>query len=466
MDHNRIDALIDGWQEEIFERMKAWIGVNSVGVPSDAPDAPFGEGVRKALDLFLADAASMGFETHDCDGYAGHAQFGEGEKTMGVLAHLDIVPAGEGWTQNPFGGEIVGGKCFGRGTMDDKGPLLGALYALRAVKEAGVKLRHGVRIIAGCDEETGMSDMRYYASKLPMPDYGFSPDAEYPLINIEKGGAHIALNAGLLPSDSKGIKVYALHAGERANVVPPLATAEVGCDDISALSDKLRAIEAAHAGFKLEAAKGNWGRAVITATGVGAHASLPHLGVNAAGMLLIALKELGAADKIAALADAIGMEGDGKSLGIAQADELSGALTCNLGLLRYDGEKLEALLDIRYPLCAAEDKLVWAAAAVLNPQGIDVKLAGGHPPLHVPADSEIVTGLMQVYRDMTGDADAKPLAIGGGTYSRMMPNTVAFGICFPGDDDPVHMPDEFVYVDKFMLSIKIMARAIVKLAGA
>ena len=463
MAHEKLNALIDSWQDEIFATLKRWIAIESLGTQRTAENAPFGDAVRSALDLFLADAAQMGFETLDVDGYCGHAQYGSGEKTLGILGHLDIVPPGEGWTQDPLGGEIVDGKCYGRGTIDDKGPLLGALFAMRAVKEAGIELADAVRVIAGCDEETGMTDMAYYKTKVAPPDYGFSPDAEYPLINIEKGGLNLVLSA---PIESRAgeMQIVSMHAGERCNVVPGVAEAVVMCGDIEGLAAKLGEIEASHEGFLLHAEALPDGMAKIAATGVGAHASLPHLGVNAAGMLLVALGELSAPAAVCALAKKIGMEHDGYSLGIAIADELSGALTCNLGILRCDGRTLEITLDIRYPLAADEQTMCGQACMALSGDGIAVMRDGGHVPLHVPADHKVVKGLLEVYHEQTG-LPAYAMAIGGGTYSRTMPSTVAFGINFPGDPDPCHMPDEFVYVDKFMLSIKVMAHAIAKLAG-
>lgn len=463
-DMMKLDSLVHAYQGEVFEKMKQLIAIDSVSGKRTAENAPFGDECRKALDLFIEIAGDMGFETYDCDGYAAHAQFGHGEKTMGILGHLDIVPAGEGWTQDPFGGEIVDGKCYGRGTLDDKGPLLAALFALKAVKESGIPLKHGVRVIAGCDEEVGMSDMRHYASKLKMPDYGFSPDAEYPLINIEKGAIKLVISATMQPNEGKNMEIYQLNAGERANVVPGLATAEVSCEDLTTLDKQLEEICAAHEKFHLEAEKISDARARIIATGIGAHASTPHAGINAAGMLLIALTALGAGDIIAALSEKIGMESDGESIGISCKDELSGALTCNLGLMRYDGEKIEVTLDIRYPLYADEARMTEQAQKTLAPFGLTVVRTGGHVPLHVPADSEVVKGLLEVYHDVTG-LPAYPIAIGGGTYSRMMPNTVAFGINFPGEGDRCHMPDEYVDVEKFMLSVKVMAHAIVRLAG-
>ncbi len=465
MDYTKMDALIDSMKDELLADMKRWIAIPSV-LGEAAPGAPFGVEGKKMLDLAMDTARGYGFEARAFDGYCGDVSLGSGDETMGILCHLDVVPAGDGWTHDPFGCEIVDGKIYGRGVVDDKGPALAALYAMRAVRDAGIPLKDGVRLILGCDEETGMTDMRHYASINKMPDYGFSPDAEFPVINIEKGGLGILLSKNTDGEDGAEIPVYSLYAGERSNVVPGVATAEVGgC--IKCISEKLAEI-AAQRGFDLTAESIGEGRVKITATGVSAHASMPHLGKNAAGMLLIALKDLnaggGSRETIAALADKLGLEGDGTSIGIAIADELSGALTCNLGILRYDGNLLTARLDIRYPICADETTMCGQIAMAVSDAKIAVTRVGGHGPHHVPAEHKIVRGLLKVYGDVTG-LPAYAFAIGGGTYSRCMPNTVAFGLNFPGDDDPCHMPDEYIEIDKLMLSVKIMAHAIAELAG-
>jgi succinyl-diaminopimelate desuccinylase len=196
---------------------------------------------------------------------------------------------------------------------------------------------------------------------------------------------------------------------------------------------------------------------------------MPELGVNAAGMLLTALRELGAGGAagraIEGLANVIGLTHDGAGLGIAISDAESGALTSNLGILRYDGLKLTVELDNRYPISAVEETMVDNAKTAMAPYGVQVAKQRSHTPLHVPADSEVVKGLLEVYHEATG-LPAYPVAIGGGTYSRTMPSTVAFGISFPGDTETIHQPDECLEIDKYMLAVKIMARAIARLAGA
>lgn len=468
IDYAKIDARVLELKDELIRDIQKWVSIPSVSSGSDG-DKPFGPVVAQMLDTALETARDYGFETRNIDYYAGDISMGSGEQTLGMLAHLDVVPAGEGWTHDPFGGEIADGKIFGRGTIDDKGPALCALYAMRAVRDAGVPLKDGVRLILGCDEEVGMSDMRYYASKLKMPDYGFSPDAEFPVINIEKGGVNVELSYRGEGEAEADIPVYELYAGERPNVVPAHAYAIVGTEKVSCAEiEKRIADHAAAVHQKLSVKDLGDGRAEISAEGVLSHGSLPELGVNAASVLLIALKAIGAGGGIKPalnmMTECIGMEPDGASLNIKCADEISHNLSCNLGILRWNGTDFSATLDIRYPLCTNEVEILGNITRTVSKYGVCVRQLGGHTPHHVPADHKIVRGLMQVYNELTGD-DAKPLAIGGGTYSRMMPNTVAFGVVFPGQEDCCHIADEYIDIERMMQATRIFAHAIAELAS-
>ncbi len=468
MNYELLDKIVDSKKDAIIEMMRRWLKIASVQGPKCADNAPFGKEVREMLDLAMKDAKAMGFDVEEFDGYAMHAQMGAGEETMGILCHLDVVPAGDGWTHDPWGAEIDNGMIYGRGVVDDKGAAILALHAMQAVREAGIEMKDAVRLILGCDEETGMTDMRYYAAHAKnLPDYGFSPDAEFPVINIEKGGLSLTLGKVSTGEEGAEMPVYALYAGERQNVVPGEAWALLGVKDRNAFEEKIEEIKK-NTGFDLKYAYEADGACRLTAYGQQAHASMPELGKNAAGMLLIALKELGAGggckEAIEGTAKVIGIEGHGESLGIAISDEESGKLTCNLGILRYDGKTFAAMLDIRYPLCANETIMCGQAVEAVAPYGMYVIKRGSHVPHHVPKDHKVVKGLIKSYSDATG----KPgyaFAIGGGTYSRCMPNTVAFGLNFPGDPDPCHMADEYLDIEKMMLSTRIMARAIAELAG-
>ena len=220
----KLNAIIESMHDEMIDTLQKWIRVPSVKGEA-APGAPFGKEVRSMLDMALADCEQMGFKTQNFDGYIAHADLGEGsdEDALAILAHLDVVPEGDGWKYPPYGAVIENGRMYGRGTSDDKGPAVAALYAMKAVKDAGIPLRRKVRLILGCDEECGSGDMKYYKEHTEMPRSGFSPDADYPVINIEKGGCHLRVVGR---QGKEGLRIRAMQVGERANVVPGFASNE------------------------------------------------------------------------------------------------------------------------------------------------------------------------------------------------------------------------------------------------
>ena len=316
---DKIEELLLQYKEEMLETLQKWVRIPSVKGEA-ASGAPFGVEARKALDTAMADCEKFGLKTEIFDGYAGHADLGEGSTrdALAILAHLDVVPVGDGWTKEPFGAERADGKIYGRGTSDDKGPAVAALYAMRAVKEAGIPLRRKVRLILGCDEECGSSDMAYYKKVTEMPRSGFSPDADYPVINIEKGGSHVQFDGEL---SKEGLQVLSMQVGERTNVVPGFASALVEGDEETAK----QAEEAGRKlGFPVSTTLGN-GAVIIETTGVTGHAAFPEHGRNAIGQMLLVFKELGAQGALLEMADAIGMTCHGENLGIAMRDDISGA---------------------------------------------------------------------------------------------------------------------------------------------
>ena len=460
MDKARVFEILDSYRPAITATLQKWVQTKSVGVKSDVKGAPFGPDVRKMLDVALEDAKKLGFEVKDADGYAMRASVGSGEKTMGILCHLDVVPEGDGWTYPPYGGTVVGSRLYGRGSVDDKGSAVACLYAVKSIMDAGIPFKHGVHLIFGCDEETGMSDLRYYAAHEKMPDYGFSPDAEFPVINLEKGHVNFKL---LAAGDAK--ELVSVYAGDRMNMVPGIAEAELDIADKAAFAESVNKIkEETGWEIRLEDAGEHVKLSVI---GQGAHASMPQLGKNAAGMLMKVFKALGIGGElkpaIAAMADKLGLEGFGESLGAACEDELSGRLTCNFGCLRFENGLLSATLDMRVPETADIEKLCSATVLAFEHSGVAVSLLHHAPAYHVDAESREVQGLLAAYTEVTGQ-EGYAFSIGGGTYSRMMPGCVAFGPCFPGEEDLCHVPDEYMDLDKLMTAAKIYALAVMKLA--
>ena len=453
---DKIEQLLLQYREEMMETVQKWVRIPSVKGDA-APGAPFGVEARKALDTAMADCEKFGLKTQIFDGYAGHADLGEGNTrdAIAILAHLDVVPVGDGWTKEPFGGERADGKIFGRGTSDDKGPAVAALYAMRAVKEAGVPLRRKVRLILGCDEECGSSDMAYYKKVTEMPRSGFSPDADYPVINIEKGGSHVRFVGDLCP---EGLQVLSMQVGERANVIPGFASALVEGDEDLAV----KAEEAGKKlGFPVKATVGN-GAVILETTGLTGHAAFPSHGKNAIGQMLLIFKELGVQGALLELADGVGMTYNGENLGIAMRDDVSGELTGSLDIIRIENGKVEAIMDVRYPVLFHPGRMY----ELLNQrlQYLKAEDDGTRPPHFVSDQTELVQELLEAYHEVTG-GEKRTIAIGGGTYAQSMEEGVAFGALFPGEVEMAHQADEYITEESLFQNARIFARAIIRLAG-
>ncbi|NLZ89162.1 MAG: M20 family metallopeptidase [Clostridiales bacterium] len=454
--NNELDRIIDSLREPMLSTLTDWLKIPSVkGEASDG--APFGAPLRRMLDTALSDCEDLGFRTLNADGYIGHAEMGEGadEDALAILVHLDVVPPGDGWTCDPFGAQLTDGKLYARGASDNKGPAAAALYAMYAVKQLGIPLRRKVRLILGCDEESGWQDIEHYKKTVCMPRSGFSPDAGYPVINVEKGMAVLHLKA---PAPTDGLKVVSFNTGERRNVVPGSAEALVeGGEELARLAKEV----GSRYDWPVEATASS-GTVRIKTTGITGHAAYPEHARNAIGQMLIILTELGAQGPYRTLRNAIGLEYHGQSLGIAVEDSISGKLTNNLGIIRADADNIFAVLDLRCPLMTRTDMLTRLAGQHLP--GFSVSLASFKEPHFVPAQSHLVTALLDAYHEVTG-LEKVTMAIGGGTYARALAEGVAFGALFPDEEDIAHQADEYVRPDSLHQSMRIFARAIIKLAG-
>lgn len=452
----KLNAIIESMHDEMIDTLQKWIRVPSVKGEA-APGAPFGKEVRSMLDMALADCEQMGFKTQNFDGYIAHADLGEGsdEDALAILAHLDVVPEGDGWKYPPYGAVIENGRMYGRGTSDDKGPAVAALYAMKAVKDAGIPLRRKVRLILGCDEESGWEDIAHYNKVATMPRMGFSPDASYPIINIEKGICRLELHGVL---SNEGLQVIAFNNGERPNVIPGLASALVAGDAATVAQ-----AEAAAKKLDIPAEVQLTDKGVsITVTGISGHAAYPETARNANGEMLLLLRELGVQGDLRLLADKIGLDYRGEGLEISVSDGISGYLTCNLGIIRAGEGGVYATLDIRYPVMTNPDMIIKNVSASLP--GMRVDAMEVKEPHHVPAGSELVQNLLDAYHEVTG-YERKCLYTGGGTYARSLQEGVAFGASFPQDEDLAHQANEYADIEGLYKNIKIFALAIVKLAG-
>ncbi len=452
----KVEELLKSYEGEMIETLQRWIAIPSV-MDEAADGAPFGKEVRRMLDVAMADCEKMGFDTLIAGGYAGHAEMGAGEDAdaLAILAHLDVVPVGDGWARDPFGGQVENGFIYGRGTNDDKGPAVAALYAMRAVKEAGIPLKKKVRLILGCNEECGGGeDLLEYAKYTTMPRSGFSPDAGYPVINIEKGGLHLILEGEM---SKEGLQVKSLHAGTRPNVIPGYAEAIVYGDE-----KLIESVKKLDLGFETGAEAAGEGLVKVWSKGTLGHAAFPEAAKNAIGQLLILLRFLGVKGALADLADVIGTDAFGERLGIAMEDKLSGKLTASMDILDAEDGKVRAVVDTRTPLTAGHENLIRLAQMALR--NMTVRCEGSREGHYVPADSELVQGLLKAYSAVTGEK-GHTVAIGGGTYAHYMQEGVAFGAVFENEEDCAHQANEYMNIESLYKNMRIFARAILELAA-
>lgn len=468
------------WREEaekrkasFVEKAKQFLSIPSVHDPSSVEQgAPFGRPVAEALHYILKLCEASGFHTKNVDGYAGHAEYGSGEDIIGVLCHVDVVPPGDGWTSDPFQPEIRDGKLYARGAIDDKGPTMAAVFALKIIKELGLPLRKRVRLIFGTDEETGdWVGIRKYFAEEPMPVMGFAPDANFPLIVAEKG----ILNCHLVqpPGASKtaradGWTLHSFVAGNRVNMVPDRAEARlIGDGDVFGVKERFQSYLMEHHMQGYAEEFNDYLR--LKVKGVSHHGMEPHKGLNAGLALARFLNILDLDERghqfIDLVKDCFVDSFFGEKLGIACEDDVTGKLTVNVGTFAYAHDQSAKLgLNIRYPQTVSADRLLAALTAKVKRYGYDIANdVTDQVPHYVDRQHPLVQTLKRVYEEQTGEK-AELLAIGGGTYGRALKPGVAFGPLFPGEEETAHQKDEYANIDSLTRAMAIYAQAIYELA--
>lgn len=408
------------------------VSIDSVQA-APTPSAPFGEGVNKCIDEFLSIANSFGFKTHNESGYYGTAVIGEGEE-FGILGHMDVVPFNkEEWSYSPYG-EIQNNVLYGRGVLDDKGPTLACLYAVKQLIDEGFVPSKKIKFIVGGNEETGWKCIERYNELETMPFTGISPDADFPVINCEKGICHVKLYLPI-PKDLIDIK-----GGERPNMVIAKCSAKVA-GKLPPSNDKNITISQ----------KDNC--TFIQAVGIAAHGSTPEKGDNAFLHILKYLSEN--LKEYVLLYNALkGCDGSGLKLNVS--DKKSGALSCNIGVVAIKNNNLEITLDIRYPISINESFIVNNISKVFN---CKVEIIHSQAPLFVDKDDPLVVKLLSAYEKVTGE-NVSPITIGGGTYARALKHGVGFGPVFPNEDSSAHEANEHLDLKLFEKAYNIYLEAI------
>ncbi len=414
-------------------------------------DEPFGKENKEALHFLLDLAQKDGFLVSNVDNYAMHIEYGpKDSEILGVLAHIDVVPVSDRWKTNPFEPQIIDGKLYARGAIDDKGPLIASYYALKIIKESKLPVSKRVRLICGCDEESGSRCLRRYFEKEEMPSLGFSPDAEFPLIYGEKGSCHFNI-VGKLTSDSL-IKTF--EAGQRYNIVPDLAkmtlTKDFTKEYLNFLTKK---------GYE-----GKVENNVYYAYGVSAHAMHPHKGFNASFILFEFLNEINKTELTEYLTKYVLFDYFGKKLDINYSDSEMGDLSFNLGIVEIKDVNIKLGFDCRIPLDDVEVNMKEKIENSLkNFKSLNVEFSKFGKRHYVSPQSFLVKTLMKAYTDVTNDFTNKPYTIGGGTYAKFIDNAVAFGPLLPNREDVVHQDNEYIMIDDFVTMIEIYTKAIYEL---
>lgn len=453
-----IDAYIAANKENILKDIAALVAIPSVSTQGDAV-YPFGEDCKKCLDKALELCEAKGLATKNYDYYAGSASIGGKEKEISIMGHLDVVPVGDGWSNDPFTVTEKDGWIYGRGVSDNKGATVLGLYALKYLKEQNIPLNYTYRLVMGCSEETGMCDVEAVQKKETMPVFMFTPDARFPVINGEKG---IMVAEGKFTHD--GEHLLSFGGGSVSNIVNDFCTAE------------LRGISSAQLGevcadiFDIEETSNG---IRISAKGVACHAASPEGGTNAIYLLARRLSEtdvLSASERscMAAIAATLA-DYNGVGLGIECEDIPSGKITHISGIASTDGSAIRLNYNIRYPVLSKGSELKERMENHAKAHGFSIRVLSDSRPSYRSADTDEVKALLNAYSDVTG-AEAKPLVMGGGTYARCFPNAVAFGPSFPGTVKPTpagkggaHQSDECASVDNLMRALKIYIAALLNL---
>lgn len=445
-------------EDEMVSTLSLWLKNNSVFDPDTiSEDAPFGKGVKEAFDFILNLAGEDGFETVNDDGYVCHIDYGEGDTLVGILGHVDVVPEGNGWTYPPFSGKIVDGHVHGRGSQDDKGPIIASYFAMKILKDLNLPIRKKIRMILGGNEEREWKCVEHYFKKYPKPDLGFTPDGEFPLVYGEKEIKMYEFS-GIYHDNT----VISFNAGTAANSVPDHAKVVLNIHKtyLRELFDKYLKDNRLEGTFAEKD-----GFVHLEIKGVSAHASQPEEGVNAAAYLLDFVKQHTRNEMIAHFAKAFA-DYRGENLGIAFSSDKMGALTSNLGLVSYENGEYKFVVDMRCPMEVDMDvmeKTLEQVATRVSWKEAHLKQVGHKKGIYLDLESELIRALYKSYVDITGDTKTKPSVLGGGTFARAADNIVCFGMSFPYSEVLYHQKDEALSIDELVLATAIYAQALYNL---
>ena len=461
--------IIEKNKDEMFQVLGRLVRIRSVQEPS-GHGFPFGEGIQDALELMLLEAESEGFSVKNFDNYCAHIEWGSGEEILGIPCHLDVVSEGENWEHDPYGADIVDGRMYGRGTSDNKGPLIAVFFAMKALKESGFEPSKRIRLILGLDEETEWEGMHYYLEHAEEPDIGFTPDGDFPLIRAEKGALvfEIAKKFPKTTGGAGGITFRSLSGGHAANMVPDTARLLVMADDYHILKEKVSAYKKETGHILNYRTRGK--SFEVTAEGISSHGATPQAGLNAISVLMDFMKGISftseeTMDFIEFYNTYIGFCTDGSSIGCGFSDELSGQLVFNVGLVEATPDAARLTVNVRYPLSFTDEQVYEAMMPILHKYDMGLVKRSFKKPVNYSMDNPLVKAFVDCYRRNTGDRKSQPTVMNGASYARALKNCMCFGMLFPGEEDTMHQKDEYINLDSVLRGAKIYADIIEKLSS-
>ncbi len=422
--------------ENMLNDLKRLVKYNSVLCDDEKP---FGSQNRKVLEEAILMMNEKGFNTKNVDYYACYGEVGQGDKTIGVVCHLDIVPAGEGWESNPF--EVVqkGDRLYGRGVSDDKGAAVASMYAIKYLLDTNYQFKKKVRLILGCNEETGSKCIKHYVQKEGGVDMGFTPDGEFPGIYAEKG-----MISGVFKAKSK---IVSIKGGEASNIVCKKVECELPSGSYDATKFK-KYLDDNNIKYEIN---GN----TVTVFGVAAHASAPDSGINAMSYLMEALYNADFNDEYVDLYHKyIGLFVHGEKLGMLPLKDDETDTSVNIGVIKKEGDLILSSVDIRFPITRTVDD---CKKVLENIEPLEIKNMIN--PLYFKKDSPMIKAMLKAYRDVTGD-NSDMIAIGGGTYAKSINNIIAFGCAFNEEENHIHDANESLGIDDFKKQVEIYIEAI------
>ena len=442
--------LNDNDKKLLEEILKNLVGFRTVF--EDSSDYPFGRENKKCLDYVLCKGEELGFKTKNLDDYCGYLEIGKGEELIGIICHLDVVPEGDGWLSEPFTLTKKDNKFYGRGVTDDKGPLAVAIIVLKIINSLELNLNKRIRLVIGCNEENGCRCMKYYNSKEPSFDYAFTPDATFPLIYGEKGILEFSLS-------TKTRNILDIKGGTAFNKIADRVVLKVLKNSYNEeilkdylIKNNLEITISSH--DKID---------TITVIGKAGHASTPELGKNAISYLFMGLHKASFSDPfLVFFRKYLAVFTDGRGLGLDLKDEYS-KLTLNIGMIEKQDDSIKMSIDIRFPVTFKSLTIIKKLKENFPKEEVNLNIKEVMEPLFFDPKEKIIVKLLEAYQEVSGDKKSKPLITGGGTYAKTLKNCVAFGPCFPDEDNNIHDANEFIEINRLYDLVEYYVVAILKL---